>query len=177
MEWEKLRAFLQSLILETNWPQRPVLERTYSRDLVAGACQAKAVVMPRNVSCGTSLSSFWVASLFVPRRAGWLGNEQLCHHLPKPQFQVTLSTAGMKIAVWETRVAAGKRFASHQVGAHQYNSFNCNFGCTFYMSTGKTLGALTVARPRPAHLPFTPYVYQKEVAMSCSHSLLSKRSF
>lgn len=95
-------AFLQSLILETDWPKRPVQESTYSRDVVAGARQAKAVVMPRNVSCGTSLSSFWVASLFVPHRAGCLGNEQLCHHLPKPEFQVTLSIAGMKIAVWET---------------------------------------------------------------------------
>lgn len=24
-------------------------------------------------------------------RAGWLGNEQLCHHLPKTELQVTLS--------------------------------------------------------------------------------------
>lgn len=32
-----------------------------------------------------------MASLFVRHRAGRLGKEQLLHHLPKPEFQVTLS--------------------------------------------------------------------------------------
>jgi len=65
-----------------------VLERACSSDLVAGACQAKAVVMPRNVTCGTCLSSFWMASLFVLHGVGRLGKEQLRHHLPEPRFRL-----------------------------------------------------------------------------------------
>lgn len=184
MEWKKLMAFLQSSILETIGLKSWLLERTYSRDLVAGACKAKAVVMPRNVSCGTSLSSFRIASLFVRHRARWLSNEQFCRHIPKPEFQVTLFTDCLKIAAWELVVqqmwmAAGKHCASRQIGVHQYNSFNCSFGlcCTFCVFTGKTRSALSVARARSAHLRLTTWVYNKEVAMSCCQDLLSKHSF
>lgn len=94
-------AFLQSSILETNWPKKLIAGEDLQQDLVAGACKAKAVVMPRNVSCGTSLSSFRIASLFVPHRARWLSNEQFCRHIPKPEFQVTLFIDCLKIAAWE----------------------------------------------------------------------------
>lgn len=127
-----------------------MLGRTDSRDLVAGACEARVVVMPRNVSCGTSWSSFWMAALFVLHRAGRLGSEQLRQRLPRPEFQVTLSVGCMKIVVWglvgrQRCVVVGKHFASQQIGAHQYNSFNCSFGlcCSFDTFAGKTLSAVS----------------------------------
>lgn len=155
---EKARGLFTELESWNKLPQKAGCGKgLYSRDLVTGACEA----MPRNVTCGTSLSSFGTAQLFVLQRAGCLGKEQLCHHLPEPEFQVTLSIAWMKITVWELFVqqmwvVEGKGFTSHQTRAHKSFSCSSSLCWTFYTFTGKTLSVLS-DRTRPsAHLPFTP---------------------
>lgn len=128
--------FLQQVGLRGWW-----LQRAGSKDLVAAPGEPEAVEIPGNVTCGTRLSSSWMASLFVQHRAGWLGKEQLLHHLPRPEFQVTLSMN-------YENPCPGVGCAGNVSGEEQtpltrlgHSSFSCSLGlcCVFYMFTGAAL--------------------------------------
>lgn len=149
------------LFMELNSWNKLALKAGGCRGLTAGTWwqapgEPKAVVMPGNVTCGTRLSSLWMASLFVRHRAGWLGKEQLRHHLPKPEFQVTLSMnyespcPGVGCA---GNVSGEEQMLLTRLG---HSSFICSLGlcCAACIFTGNSLSAL----PQPERsLPISSF--------------------
>lgn len=174
----------RGLFMELNSWNKLALKAGGYRGLTAGTWwqapgEPKAVVMPGNVTCGTRLSSLWMASLFVRHRAGWLGKEQLCHYLPKPEFQVTLSMN------YESP-CPGVGCAGNVSGEEQmlltrsgHSSSAAVWVCA--VLPVYSLGiALVLCRSQSEACPsphFTHYVHKKEIVECCCQNLPSKHSF
>lgn len=128
--------------------------------------------MPGNVTCGTRLSSLWMASLFVRHRAGWLGKEQLRHHLPKPEFQVTLS-------INYENPCPGVGCAGNVSGERQTLLTRSGHSCAV-LSTCLQGFALMLCHSKKKSCPspnFTRNVHKKEIVKCCCQNLPFKHSF
>lgn len=98
-------------------------------------------MVPGNVTCGTRSSSLGMDGFVVCVAQS---KEELFHHLPKPEFQVTLSIS-------YENPCPGVGCAGDVSGEEQtlltrlgHSSFSCSLGlcCASYMCTGNSLSAL-----------------------------------
>lgn len=153
------------------WQQGPGGRRLESQRQLW--CPGMSLVEQVWAACG------WMALLSVRHRAGWLSKEQLLHHLPKPEFQVTL-------AINYENPCPGVGCAGNVSGEEQthltrlgHSSFSCSLGlcCASYVCTGNN--SLSAQSEQEENLPI-PWVYscaQKEIVKCCCQNLLSKHSF